>query len=1032
MRLRNKEIGPPTLKQPPKTSVTEVITSEQPPLATSVAATLTLEQRPLTTSPNQAPTIEQPPLVTVAETSTLKVPPVTQSPPPSTNNKLVPFANDPVRGPPLAVPPEEVEALNGPNFLSTSLIDYLIRLAAPKDLPDDVLLGSSNAMSYFDLQNKKKIHPTTSEDANSVMILRRKYQFYSLRRYRFISVNCTRGHFFVVSVIFDMTKSKVFDEVLVYDSIRKSGRKSESVPKHSEAAKFLMMLQLFLHQFCAFATKSNDILVSKPDFILKQARFVKSPEQKNSHDCGIFAIATMLHLIDGSKSMEAAFTQQHIGELRQAIYKQFKSGTTELHWDFYCTFLPSLKRRSAVAAINSGLSSDDEMVPFAESDDSDRSYIPETESVNPPPPLMTIDKDMTNPDEKDATEILDTTFSETFIQRTKAYKNLLELNTDIDQYEEISGYRLIIKRSDEYSRLYVCGSHIGCCFRAKFGKVRGEDDIVLKGSLTKPYHSGMPAPPTAKGRAYKKRMKGRIDASVDEVAAVIDGKPKPKDVVKASAHLKGLTATYHQAYRAIERTSLQNWEQDKSSFQLVIPYLQKFQELNEESTVRFEKDGDHLSRIFVCPGIMKSTMRHVRPVMSLDAAHLKSQWKGTLYAASVKTACDEIYPVAIAIMNDNENNEGWSWFLRHLHSAIEILVMEHPQPRVAYKYFSFVSDRQKGLIEALQQVFPTNHSWFCAIHIQRNVDHFAGKKVAAYVHPLSVTCSHRLSTQWLEAIDKLSPRARTYLEEIPAKQWRGTAWLDDISLPPRYGIVTSNMSESTNNMFEKARDGSWLHSIDVILGTMTERIAALRQKVTEKEGIVPNILKQVRDNWEKCAGFKVIEVHNNGDEFNIVRPAISASVGARRYSLDIALCTCTCGKWQEYGYPCVDAMAYFRLHTKMSFTRILDELVDKQHKYETERELLEKNVSPVCMDTIAPDGCTLPPIPLTKRTSGRPKKQRFRKRSRWSHEPEKSTVRCSECGMSGHNKKTCAARKRQAEEDKKKAPDDRMRELDLS
>lgn len=302
-----------------------------------------------------------------------------------------------------------------------------------------------------------------------------------------------------------------------------------------------------------------------------------------------------------------------------------------------------------------------------------------------------------------------------------------------------------------------------------------------------------------------------------------------------------------------------------------------------------------------------------------------------------------------------------------------------------------------------------------------------------YTHyPLSVTCSHRLSTQWLEKIDKLSPRARTYLEEIPADQWRGTAWLDDLGLPPRYGIVTSNMSESTNNMFEKARDGSWLYSMDVMLGIMTERIAALREKVADKEGVVPNVNKQIRDNWEKCAGYKVIEVHNKGDEFNIVRPADSAGQSSRRYNIDIVLYTCTCGKWQEYCYPCVDAMAYFRHYKKYSITRIMEELVDKQYKYETERELLEKNVVPVCVETIAPDGCTLPPVPLTKRSSGRPKKQRFRKRSRWAHEPEKSTIRCSECGMSGHNKKTCAARKHQAEEDAKKPPEDRMNELDLS
>ena len=78
------------------------------------------------------------------------------------------------------------------------------------------------------------------------------------------------------------------------------------------------------------------------------------------------------------------------------------------------------------------------------------------------------------------------------------------------------------------------------------------------------------------------------------------------------------------------------------------------------------------------------SMRYVRPVLSLDAAHLNSRWKGTLYIASTKTACDEIYPVAFAIGRGNENVEGWKWFLELLHSSIPTLTMDHPKPRFAF------------------------------------------------------------------------------------------------------------------------------------------------------------------------------------------------------------------------------------------------------------------------------------------------------------------------------------------------------------
>ena len=71
---------------------------------------------------------------------------------------------------------------------------------------------------------------------------------------------------------------------------------------------------------------------------------------------------------------------------------------------------------------------------------------------------------------------------------------------------------------------------------------------------------------------------------------------------------------------------------------------------------------NNIKHVFVCPAMMDASMRYVQPVMSLDAAHMKSQWKGTLHVASVKTARDEIHLVVFAIMTDNESAAGWNGF----------------------------------------------------------------------------------------------------------------------------------------------------------------------------------------------------------------------------------------------------------------------------------------------------------------------------------------------------------------------------------
>lgn len=81
----------------------------------------------------------------------------------------------------------------------------------------------------------------------------------------------------------------------------------------------------------------------------------------------------------------------------------------------------------------------------------------------------------------------------------------------------------------------------------------------------------------------------------------------------------------------------------------------------------------------------------------------------------------------------------------------------------------------------------------------------------------------------------------------------------------------------------------------------------------------------------------------------------------------------------------------------MSVKEVFDAQVDEIYTYENQKEMLRQNIVPVCLETISPDGITLPPLASGKRVRGRPKQQRLRKRSRFANEPEKSNIVCSGC-----------------------------------
>jgi len=191
---------------------------------------------------------------------------------------------------------------------------------------------------------------------------------------------------------------------------------------------------------------------------------------------------------------------------------------------------------------------------------------------------------------------------------------------------------------------------------------------------------------------------------------------------------------------------------------------------------------------------------------------------------------------------------------------------------------------------------------------------------------------------------------------------------------------------------------------------MTERICDARKKLDGRKGVVSYLIHELEQDWDDCSGYSILSVDNDGYEYTVKRLNKTAGESIKKYTLLIPARQCECGEWQDKGYPCIDALAYFCLIKRYSFHHILDEYVDKLYRYETEMEMMSQHVLPVCIETVAPDGCTLPPDPNLKRASGRPKKKRLRKRPRTACNPEESPIVCKRCGVRGHNRMTCERR----------------------
>ena len=121
-----------------------------------------------------------------------------------------------------------------------------------------------------------------------------------------------------------------------------------------------------------------------------------------------------------------------------------------------------------------------------------------------------------------------------------------------------------------------------------------------------------------------------LTPALDSVKQVKYGKPVANDVTKASRNLEGHKPTMKQAHKILAKNLVREKEEARKSYQYIIPYIEAFRENNPGTIIDYDRDGNKcITKLFLCPGIMNNKLKYVRPILSLDAAHLSSEAKGT-------------------------------------------------------------------------------------------------------------------------------------------------------------------------------------------------------------------------------------------------------------------------------------------------------------------------------------------------------------------------------------------------------------------
>ncbi|KAM0829903.1 hypothetical protein ACQ4PT_066579 [Festuca glaucescens] len=249
--------------------------------------------------------------------------------------------------------------------------------------------------------------------------------------------------------------------------------------------------------------------------------------------------------------------------------------------------------------------------------------------------------------------------------------------------------------------------------------------------------------------------------------------------------------------RARKDALLQIHGDEEGQFRLLMDYGQELRRSNLGSkfflTTNSVNDPqspdykEHLATVYWSYDACKrGFLAGCRPFICIDGCHIKTKYKGVLLTAVGIDPNDCIYPVAFGLA-EVKCTSSWEWFLTNLRDDLNI---SNTSP------WTIMSDKQKGLINAVQKVFPDAEHRFCVRHIIQNFQR-AGHRGETLKNDIWAIARSTSVPKWHRSMEKLkvdSETAYAWIEELAPNTWV-KAFFSDF---PKCDMLLNNHSEVFN------------------------------------------------------------------------------------------------------------------------------------------------------------------------------------------------------------------------------------------
>ena len=331
---------------------------------------------------------------------------------------------------------------------------------------------------------------------------------------------------------------------------------------------------------------------------------------------------------------------------------------------------------------------------------------------------------------------------------------------------------------------------------------------------------------------------------------------------------------------------------DMEQYHHLWSYAATIRETNPGSTVKIKLDTAEegsqgtFQRLYYCLYACKQGfLDGCRPIIGLDGCFLKSAFGGQLLSAIGRDGNDNMVPIAVAVV-EVERYDSWKWFLELLMADLGLGVENIP--------WTFISDRQKGLVHAVNELFPNSEHRFCLRHMYQNFKQkFKGKELKDLFW---AAASAGNEVDWklaMNSLEKASKDAAEWLQKVPSVLWSRSHFRQS----SKCDILVNNLCESFNNYILEARELPVIGMLEWIRRRLMQRIQVKRTGMQKFQGkICPNIAEKIDRNLKFSR--LCIPTWDGKNKYEI-------DCGPRKsVVVDLKEKTCTCGYFQLTGQIC--------------------------------------------------------------------------------------------------------------------------------